>query len=65
MANDSSILAWKIPWPEEADGLHTVHGVAELDTSDHADDLITSEHTARTCPQRALVSPSGNPWKCS
>ena len=24
MANDSSILAWKIPWPEEADGLQSM-----------------------------------------
>ena len=30
----SSILAWRIPWTEEPDGLHTIHGVAELDTSE-------------------------------
>ena len=29
MATHSSILAWAIPWTEEAGGLHTVHGVAK------------------------------------
>ena len=33
MATLSSILAWKIPWTEEPGRLHTVHGVAELDTT--------------------------------
>jgi len=32
MATHSSILAWKIPWTEELDGLHTVHGVAKSRT---------------------------------
>ena len=27
MANHSSFLGWRIPWTEEPDGLHTVHGV--------------------------------------
>ena len=27
MATHSSILDWKVPWTEEPDGLHTVHGV--------------------------------------
>ena len=32
MATHFSVLAWKISWIEEPDGLHTVHGVAkELD----------------------------------
>ena len=31
MATQSSILAWRIPWTEEPDGLHTVHGVTESD----------------------------------
>ena len=26
------VLAWRIPWTEEADGLHTVHGVTECQT---------------------------------
>ena len=26
MATYSSILAWKIPWTEDAGGLHTAHG---------------------------------------
>ena len=30
----SSILAWRIPWTEEPGGLHTVHGVAESDTTE-------------------------------
>ena len=34
MATHSSILAWKIPWTEESDGLHTVHGAAESDTTE-------------------------------
>ena len=29
MATHSSILAWRTPWTEEPDGLHTVHGVAK------------------------------------
>ena len=28
IAIHSSILAWEIPWTEEPDRLHTVHGVA-------------------------------------
>ena len=32
MAPHSSTLAWKIPWMEEAGGLHTVHGVAKSRT---------------------------------
>ena len=27
MATHSSILAWRIPWTEEPDGLQSVHGV--------------------------------------
>ena len=34
MATHSSILTWKTPWTEESGGLHTVHGVAELDITD-------------------------------
>ena len=29
MAIHFSVLAWRIPWTEEPDGLHAVHGVAE------------------------------------
>ena len=32
MATDSSILAWKIPWTEEPDGLPSM-GSQELDTT--------------------------------
>ena len=32
MATHFSILAWKILWTEEPDGLHTVHGVAKSQT---------------------------------
>ena len=32
MATSSSILAWRIPWTEEPEGLHTVHGVAKSQT---------------------------------
>ena len=34
MAAHFSILAWRIPWTEESDGLHTVHGAAESDTTE-------------------------------
>ena len=34
MATHSSILAWRIPWTEEPGRLHTVHGVAESDTTE-------------------------------
>ena len=35
MATHSSILAWRIPWKEEpAAWTATVHGVAELDTTE-------------------------------
>ena len=33
MATHSSILAWRIPWTEEPNRLHLVHGVTELDTT--------------------------------
>ena len=31
-ATHSSILAWRIPWTEEPDGLHKVHGVTKSRT---------------------------------
>ena len=34
MATHSSILAWRIPWTEEPGRLHTVHRVAESDTTE-------------------------------
>ena len=33
MATHSSILTWRIPWPEESGGLQ-VHGAAESDTTE-------------------------------
>ena len=42
MATHSSILAWKISWVEEPGRLHSVHGVAELDTTE-----ATSLHFSR------------------
>ena len=42
MATHPSILAWKIPWTEEPDGLHTIHGVSESDTIEQ---LSTHAHT--------------------
>ena len=30
MTTHSSTLAWKIPWTEEPDRLHTVHGIARV-----------------------------------
>ena len=32
MATHSSILVWRIPWPEEPGELHTVHGVTKSHT---------------------------------
>ena len=32
MATHSSILAWRIPWTEELDGLHIVHRVTKSRT---------------------------------
>ena len=32
MASHSSILAWEIPWTEELDMLHTVHGAWKQST---------------------------------
>ena len=29
---NSNILAWRIPWTEELDGLHTVYGVSKSQT---------------------------------
>ena len=34
MANHSSTAAWRIPWTEEPGRLHTVHSVAESDTTE-------------------------------
>ena len=34
MATHSSTLAWRIPWTEEPGRLHTVHWVAESDTTE-------------------------------
>ena len=34
MASHSSILAWKIPWTEEADELHNPWGHKQLDTTE-------------------------------
>ena len=30
MATHSIVLAWRIPWTEEPDRLHTAHGVARV-----------------------------------
>ena len=35
MATHSSILAWKIPWTEEAGEWTTAHGLAESDMTEH------------------------------
>ena len=34
MATHSSILAWRIPWTEEPDGLYSPRGRKELDTTE-------------------------------
>ena len=39
MASHSSILAWKIPWTEESQGLQPT-GVTESDTAEHAHTML-------------------------
>ena len=34
MATHSNILAWKIPWTEESDGLYSPWGCKELDMTE-------------------------------
>ena len=34
LATYSSLLAWRIPWTEESDGLYIVHGVLESDMTE-------------------------------
>ena len=46
MATHYSILAWRIPWAEEPGRLHTVHGVAELGTTEG----LTHTHTHSLLP---------------
>ena len=45
MATHYSILAWRIPWAEEPGRLHTVHGVAELGTTEGLTHTHTHTHT--------------------
>ena len=42
MATHSSILAWRVPWTKEPGGLHAVHGITELDTTEQ---LSTAQHS--------------------
>ena len=42
MATHFSILAWRFPWTEEAGGQHTVHSVAESDTTEATESTRTS-----------------------
>ena len=44
MATHSSILVWKIPWREEPGRLH-IHGVTELDTTEHTHEHQQGNHT--------------------
>ena len=55
MAPHSSTLAWKIPWTEEPDGL-SVHGVAELDTTEQLHFHFSLSRTG---------DGNGNPLQCS
>ena len=48
MATHSSMLAWRIPWPEEPGGA-TVHGVAESDMTTIKSTSIL--HSSHTCTQ--------------
>ena len=43
MAPHSSILAWRIPWAEEPDGFHAVHGIAESDMTEQLTICICSD----------------------
>ena len=42
MATHSSILAWEIPWTEEADGLQSMELQRESDTTKHACSLYST-----------------------
>ena len=44
MANHSSILAWRIPWTEESDGLQSM-GNKELDMTEQLPHTDTHTHT--------------------
>ena len=45
MATHSSILAWKIPWTEEADGLRSI-GHKKSDTTEHAYTQLLYDQTS-------------------
>ena len=57
MATHSSILVWRIPWREEAGGLH-IHGFAELDTAEHTHEHRRGTHTWASEPMSSLPSAS-------
>ena len=40
MATHSSILAWKIPWTEESDGLYSPWGCKESDMTEHSHGVL-------------------------
>ena len=44
MATHSSILAWEIPWTEEAGGRYSLGGSKELSTTEHAHTDIVLLH---------------------
>ena len=56
MAPHSSILAWEIPWTEESGGLHTVHGAAEADSTEHSS-TIQYPCSEQRAPPRLLTYP--------
>ena len=59
VAPHSSTLAWKIPWTEELDGLHAVHGVCSVQESDTTERLHF--HFSLSCIREG----NGNPLQCS
>ena len=63
MATHSSILAWKIPWTEEPEGLQ-VHGVTKSDTTEHAHTHTHTHahtHTHTHTPTQPQLTASGQP----
>ena len=55
MATHSSILAWRIPWTVEPDGLHAVHEVAKNRTELEQLSSSSSSKTSEKEPFKLLA----------
>ena len=50
MATHSNTFAWRTPWREEPDRLHTVHGITESDPNEQ----LTHTHTHAWCRKKLI-----------